>query len=148
MEDRPLGNATTLKQCIDGMIFFIHYQKDDHYITKIIISHGLIHTIDDHELYHNIDGGLKTLMYIQPMSHHNSAKHWVDEVNSHCCDPIDLGNVWATKWWPKWQFRILLSVVEVNTVKLQAHARKVTAKPQLTLQLKLTTQMMKLSWNC
>jgi len=38
-------------------------------------THGLIQPVDDHVTYHNIDGEWKTFKYIEPMSHHNRAKH-------------------------------------------------------------------------
>ena len=132
MKDKPLGDATTLKQCIDGKNFFVHSQKDDCYITKIMSTHGLIQPVDDHVTYRNIDGKWKTFKYIEPMSRHNHAKHWVDDVNNRRHDPIALEDVWGTKWWPTRQFTFLLSVAEVNAVNLRACARKETAEPQLT----------------
>ncbi len=39
MNDEPLGDATTLKKCIDGMSFSVNCQKDDHYVAKIMSSH-------------------------------------------------------------------------------------------------------------
>ncbi len=95
-------------------------------------SHVLIQPVDDHITYQNIDGEWKFFKYIEPLSHHNCAKHCVDDVNNCHHDPIALEDVWGTKWWPTQQFTFLLSVTEVNAVNMQAHARKETAEPQLT----------------
>jgi len=37
-------------------------------------------------------------------------------VNNHRHNPIALQDVWCTKWWPTWEFSVLLSVAEVNAV--------------------------------
>ena len=47
LKDKELGHATTFKQSIDGKVFFIHFQKDDCYVTKIMSTHGLVMEVED-----------------------------------------------------------------------------------------------------
>ncbi|KAL7447639.1 hypothetical protein ACHAXS_000035, partial [Conticribra weissflogii] len=118
IKDKPLGDATTLKQCFDGKSFFVHCQKDDGYLTKIISSHSLIPPVDDHVTYCNIDREWKSFKYIEPPSGHNNAKHCDDDLNNCRHNSIAFEHVWGTKWWPTQQFLFLLSVAEVNAVNL------------------------------
>ncbi len=122
MKDKLLGDATTLKQCIDGKNFFVHCQNDDCYVK--MSSNGLIQPVDDHVTYYNINGEWKLFKYIEPISCHNHAIHWVDDVNNCCHDPIALEDVWGTKWWPTQQLTFILSAADVNAINSQACARK------------------------
>ncbi len=87
-------------------------------------THGILKQVDDHVIYRNIDGEWKTFNYVELMSHHNCNKHWVDDVNNRCHDPIGLEDVSATKWWPTRQFTFICSVAEVNAVNSQAQGMK------------------------
>ncbi len=98
INDNPLGDSTILKKCIDGKNFFVHCQKDDCYVTEDMSSHGLIQPVDDFVTYLNINREQKSSKYIEPLSHHNQLKHWVDDMNNHHHDPIALKYVWGTKW--------------------------------------------------
>ena len=142
LKDKDLGHATTFKQSIDGKDFFVHCQKDDCYITKIMSTHGLVMEVEDHLTYRNINGEWTSFKYAEPMSRHNRSKHWVDDVNNRRHDPIGLEDVWATKWWPTRQFTFICSVAEVNAVNSRARARKGKTDPQLTFRRNLALDML------
>ena len=42
--------------------------------------------------------------YTEPHKGHNKTKHWVDDHNNRRHDPIDISEMWRTKWWPNLQF--------------------------------------------
>ena len=119
-KDSHLRYTETYKQDIDGKQFLIHCTKDDRYVTKIMSTHGLINKVADHRAYRQINGEWKSFKYAEPMSRHNKAKHWVDDVNNRRHDPIGLEDVWATKWWPNRQFTFLCSIAEVNVIEYWA----------------------------
>lgn len=104
--------------------------------------HGLLAEVADHRTRRVVDGAAKTFNYIEPLSRHNRAKHWVDDVNNHRHDPIGLESSWATKFWPHWQFTFFLSIAEVNANNSQARARGKPAQPTLEFRKKLARQMM------
>ena len=66
---------------------------------------------------------------------HNHAKHWVDDVNNRRHDPIGLGDVWGTKWWPHLQFTFICSI---NSPR----AKKETAESQLEFHKRLANKML------
>ena len=70
-----------------------------------------------------------------------SRKHWVDNVNSCCHDPIGLEEVWQTKWWPTRQFTSIHSVAEVNAVQSWAQAWHKATTLQLEFCQALAKQM-------
>ncbi len=76
------------------------------------------------------------------MSHHNHAKHWVDDVNNWRHDPIGLEEVWATEWWPHWQFTFICSIAEVNALNARARGRSEPAEAGLIFHRKLVEQML------
>ena len=138
----PLGKAMTLKQIVDGTQFMVHCHKDDRYVTKIMSTHGLINEVAGHTTYRQIRGEWKSFNYTEPISRHNRAKHWVDDVNNRRHDPIGLEDVWATKWWPNRQFTFLVSVAEVNALNAGARARKEAAPSQLKFRKALAKGML------
>ncbi len=105
-------------------------------------THGILNQVDDHVTYCNIDGEWKTFNYVELMSLHNCSKHWVDDINNRCHDPISLEDVWTTKWWPTRQFTFICSVTEVNAVNLRDQGKKETADPQLTFCRNLAMDML------
>jgi hypothetical protein len=113
MVTKPLGHTETFVQEMEGQRFLVHCTKDRDYVTKIMSTHGVLDKIQDNATWRLMDGVWRTFKYAEPFSRHNSAKHWVDDVNNRCHDP-SLEDVWATKWWPNRQFTFLLSVAEVN----------------------------------
>ena len=102
----------------------------------------LVQEIPDHVTYRYINNEWKSFKYVEPMSRHNNAKHWIDDVNNRRHDPIGLEDVWGTKWWPTRQFTFICSLAEVNAVNSRARARKATADPQLEFRRKLAMDMM------
>jgi hypothetical protein len=102
--DSELGTAKTYVQTIEDTKFLIHCHKDDKYVCKIMSTHGLMTTVENHTTYRYVGGEWKSFKYCEPMSRHNHAKHWVDDINNRRHDPIGLEEVWATKWWPHRQF--------------------------------------------
>ena len=100
-KDKRLGEVETLKQEIDGVPFYIHCQKDDGYVTKIMSTHGCISLVEDHETRRQSnDGSYVHFKYPQPISRHNWSKHWVDDANNCRHDTISLSDTWRTKYWP------------------------------------------------
>ena len=81
--DKEIGYCETLEQIIDGVKFFIHCQKEENYVTKIMSCHGVLTDVEDHETRREVvreDGTRITInfKYPKPISRHNQAKHWVD----------------------------------------------------------------------
>lgn len=142
MKDKELGYADTLEQDIDGTKFLIHCQNDDKYVTKIMATYGLINEVADHTTYRNVNGEWKSFKYVEPMSRHNRAKHWVDDFNQRRHQPIGLEDAWKTTWWPHRQFTFLLEVAEVNAVNSRSRARKKPAEPQLVFRRQLAKAML------
>ncbi len=99
LKDKPLGHAETYKLSFNGKEFLIHCQKDDSYVTKIMSTHRLVTAVENHTTYCFIDGEWTSFHYVDPMSCHNHSKHWIDDVNNCRHDPIELEDVWTTKWW-------------------------------------------------
>jgi hypothetical protein len=92
--------------------------------------------------YRQIDGKWQSFKYAKYLSRHNRSKHWVDNVNNRCHNPIGLEDVWATKWWPNRQFTFILSVVEANAVQARGRGKKETAMPTLEFRKKLAQKML------
>ena len=93
LKDKELAHATTFKQSIDGKDFFIHCQKYDCYVAKIMSTHGLVMEVEDHLTYQNINGKWTSFKYAELMSCHNRSKHWVDDVNNRGHESISLEDV-------------------------------------------------------
>ena len=75
MQDKPLGFTETFVQVIKGTRFLIHCTKDRDYVTKIMLTHGLLDEIQDHSTWRLVDGTWKTFKYSEPFSRHNRGKH-------------------------------------------------------------------------
>ncbi len=142
MSSKPLGYTKTFVQVIDGMHFFIHCTQENDYVTKIMSMHGILDKIQDHPTWQLVNGVGKSFKYTEPLSHHNHAKHWVDDINNRSHDPIGLESAWATKWWPNRGFKFILSVVEANAVQAWAHAKKEAAVPTLEFWKNVAMKMM------
>ena len=139
---KSLGEVETLKQTIDGKSFYVHCTKDDRYVTKLMSTHGLMTTVEDHVTYRYVDGQWKSFKYTEPLSRHNTCKHWIDDVNNRRHDPIGLDDVWHTQWWPNRQFTFVCSVSEVNAVNSRARARNAPPEPQLEFRRQLAKHML------
>ncbi len=85
--NKEIGYCETLKQVVNGLKFITHCQKEENYVTKIMSCHGVLNEVEDHETLHSVtiaDGSNSTIRfkYLEPISHHNQAKHWVDDTNN------------------------------------------------------------------
>jgi hypothetical protein len=96
-----LGHLETLVQEFDGVRFLVHCCRDADWVSKIMLTHGMLNEIQDHPTYRKVDGSWKTFKYLEPFSRYSQGKHWVDDVNNCCHDPIGLEEIWQTKWWPQ-----------------------------------------------
>ncbi len=142
MMAKPLGATETFVQELGGIQFFVYCTRDSDYIPKIMSTHGMLEEIQNHPTWRFVDGEWKTFKYAKPISRHNRAKHWVNDVNNRRHDPIGLEQVWQTKWWPNRQFTFLLPVAEVNCVQARTRARKEVPEPTLTFRKNLAMQML------
>ena len=136
-----IGDSDILKQTIEGKNFFVHCTKDDGYVTKIMSTHGTLREIATHRTRRVVNGQVKSFNYVEPLSRHNVAKHFVDDVNNRRHDPIGLDAAWATKSWEQRQLTFFLSIAEVNALNSQARGRNAPALPTLTFRKKLAQQM-------
>ncbi len=143
MMTKRLGETHTFVQDLEGVRFYVHCTRDSNCVTKIMSTHGLLEEIQDHPTWRLVDGEWKTFKYAEPLSHHNRAKHWVDDVNNCRHAPIGLEEMWRMKWWPNRQFTFLLLVAEVNCVQAWARARNKVAEGILAFRRQLAMQMLK-----
>jgi hypothetical protein len=123
-------------------LFYIHCRTDADYVTKIMSTHGTLDEMEGHSTWRCVDGEWKSVRYAEPFRRHNKGKHWVDNVNNCCHDPVGLETMWKTKWWPNRQFTFLTSIAEVNARQARARARDDKPDPTLIFQRKLAMQMM------
>ena len=107
-----------------------------------VSAHGLLTPIPDHKNCQNESGQWISLNYPEFLSGHNHSKHWVDDINNRCHDPIGLEHVWHTKWWPTHQFTFICSIAEANAVNCQARASNANTTPQLEVCRELAMQML------
>ncbi len=142
MKGKRLGDVELLIQDLGGMPFYIHCCRDADYVTKIMSAHGTLDEVEGHLTWRCVDGEWKLFRYPEPFSRHNKGKHWVDDVNNCCHDPIGLENTWKTKWWPNRQFIFLMLIAEVNAGQAWARAKDEKPDPTLTFRRKLAMQMM------
>jgi hypothetical protein len=136
-----LGHCETLVGERDNVLFFINCCRESKYFSKIMSTHGMLETVQDHPTWRKIDGQWKSFKYTEPFSRYSKAKHGVDNVTNRCHDPIGLEEVWGTKWWAMRQFTFLCSVAEVNAVQSQARGKNEGAEPQLNFRQELARQM-------
>ena len=140
-DDMELGHCESLVAEHDNVPFLIHCCRDSKYVSKIMSTHGMLETVQDHPTWRKIDGSWKMFKYSEPFSRYARAKHWVDDVNNRRHDPIGLEEVWGTKWWAMRQFTFLCSVAEVNAVQSRARGKNEVAEPQLHFRRELARQM-------
>ncbi len=84
---KPISHCKTLEQLVDGVKFFIHCQKEEKCVTKIMSCHGDLTPVEDHKTSWDMTyaDGLRSIVqfkYWEPISHHNQANHWVDDTNN------------------------------------------------------------------
>ena len=105
-------------------------------------THGTLREVGSHNTRRVVNGEVTNFTYTEPISRHNVAKHFVDDVNNRRHDPIGLDQGWPTKRWDHRQLTFFLSIAEVNAVNTQARARKTSAVPTLAFRKNLAKQMM------
>ncbi len=98
-EDLPFGHCKTLVAEHNNVEFRVHCCWDLKHVSKIMSTHGMLETWEDHLTNRKVDRSWKSFKYTEPFSRYSRAKHWVDDVNNRCHDPIGLEEVWGTKWW-------------------------------------------------
>jgi hypothetical protein len=143
MSAKAVGEACTFKQVLDGRDFFVHCMKDRDYVTKIMSCHGTLATVQSHKTMRRINGDSepRRFCYVEPLSRHNKAKHWVDDHNNCRHGAVSLADGWKTKWWPHRQFTFVMGVVEVNCINTMARAHKEPAESQLLFRRNLAKLM-------
>ena len=47
--NKQIGYCEILEQVVNEVKFFIHYQNEENYITKIVSCHGVLNWVEDHE---------------------------------------------------------------------------------------------------
>ena len=78
-----IGHTDTLKQTIDSKNSFVHFTKDDGYVTKSMSTHGTLHEISSHHTMRVVGDQVKSFNYVEPLSRYNVAKHYINDVNDH-----------------------------------------------------------------
>ena len=74
-KDKEIGAVESLKSVVNGEHFYIHCQKEDNYITKIVSTHGTVQCVEDHKTYHTMGGERKECHCPESILGHNRAKH-------------------------------------------------------------------------
>ncbi len=46
--DKEIGYCKSLEQIVNGVKFFIHCQKEENYVTKIMSCHGVLSQVEDY----------------------------------------------------------------------------------------------------
>ncbi len=87
---KRLGEVESFVQVLGGTPFYIHCCKDADYVTKIMSTHRTLDEVEGHSTWWCVDGEWKSFRYTEPFSRHNKVKHWVDDINNRCHDPIGL----------------------------------------------------------
>ncbi|KAL7554463.1 hypothetical protein ACHAWF_019026 [Thalassiosira exigua] len=147
-KDKPIGHSETLELEFDGHPFFVHCCKEERYVTKMMSTHGVLDEVADHEAYRKTSAGeVVRWKYAEPNSRHNRAKHWIDDHNQRRHSPLDLAQLWNTKWWPHRQFSFFLSVAEVNALNSRGRALGKEAESVLYFCKKLAIQLLECNLN-
>ncbi len=73
---KQIGYYDTSEQVVDGVKFYIHYQKEEKYVRKIMSCHGVLTWVEDDDTFCTAKNPDKTQSMIQfkypePISHHN-----------------------------------------------------------------------------
>ena len=93
MDGKPLGFVKTSRQDTGGVPFNVHCTIDERFVTKLMITHGLLNKVPDNSTYRKKYGEWVTFKYAKYLSSHNYNKHWVDDVNNRRHYPIDIEQV-------------------------------------------------------
>jgi hypothetical protein len=139
-DDYELGRCKTLIAKHNNIPFMAHCCRDLKYVSKIMSTHDMLETVQDHPTFWKVDRRWKTFKHTEPFSRYLKVKHWVDNMNNRRHDTNGLEE--GTKWWPMRQFLFLCSVAEVNAVQSWARGRNKITQPQLEFCRELARQMM------
>jgi hypothetical protein len=127
---------------MEGKSFKVHCHKEDGYVQKIMSTHGPTVETEKEAWRQDKDHQWGKFQLTELSANHNNFKHWVDDVNNQRHAPIDLEDIWATKWWPHRQFTFIYSVAEVNSNNSIARANNTPAMHQVVFRNLLSEQMM------
>ncbi len=47
--NKQISYCEMLEQVVNEVKFFIHYQKEENYITKVVSCHGVLNWVEDHQ---------------------------------------------------------------------------------------------------
>ena len=83
-------------------------------------THGLLNEVANHATYRYINGEWISFKYTKPVSRHNKANHWVDDVNQRRHAPIVLEDIWDTKWCDWTAFNLVPSPRKIWRVGITA----------------------------
>jgi hypothetical protein len=99
----PFGHCKTLIAEHNNIDFHVHCCQDLKYVSKIMLTHGMIEMVQDHPTYRMVNRQRKSFKHTEPFSCYCKAKHWVNDANNCYHDPIGLEEVCGTKWWANGQ---------------------------------------------
>ena len=92
------GSRESLKHTINGIEFFIHCQKKEKYVSKIMSTHCYMEELEIYQTFWMVGGEHIKFKNPEPHSGHNRAKHWVDDCDNRRHDPIDTADMQRTKY--------------------------------------------------
>ena len=107
--EKDIESRELLKQTIIN--FFVHCQKEEMYVAKIMSTHGTVNEVDFS------DGRGKHIISLRP----KQSKAYVNNHNNRKQDPIDIADTWTMKWLPDKQYSLFLAMLEVNANACWSH---------------------------
>ena len=54
--DRQIGECDTLMQTVNGVCFLVHCCQDSKYISKIMLTHGMLDECQEHKTWQKVNG--------------------------------------------------------------------------------------------
>ena len=144
--DKDIETRMKYKQVIEGIDFFIHCQKDDGYVSKIMSTHGTVNEVQGHSTPQMVRGELLLLImlnHLQDTTKQNTV--WMT-ITTGDMIPLTLQRHGGQSGGQIDHF-FSLSLSEVNASVSHACARGVPQDPQLEFQWKLALALMKNTLN-
>ncbi len=128
LANKEIGYCKTLEQAVDGVKFFIHCQKEDKYVTKIMLCHDVLTDVEDRETCQEVvreDGQ-------EEQSTSNTPSPFPDTTNKNnglmtptIADMTQcISCIRRTKCWPNRQFTLILQVVKANASNARICSKK------------------------
>lgn len=87
-ESKAVGAFDFYQQEINGKKFLIHCHKEEMYVCKIMSTHGQMVQTDMEAWRKELDGQWSSFKYTEPVTNHNRAKQWVEDVNNRRHSPL------------------------------------------------------------